>query len=137
MFENSGLVLCDHHRIECAVPVAREIQNHLAAVSRHRLLTLAIATIGRPITPLRCVLSALLIEMNVQLCTQRPFRKRLGQLRQIAGLAKQVVGRTPFHQSVKQVFINAQTRISSSRKVPRQRTKFRIVPMQEQDTCHQ
>ncbi len=91
-FRKAPLILRDQHRIEGAVPVAGNVQNHLAAVHGHGLLAAAIAPIGRLVLALRRIICALFIEMDIHLCAQRAFRQRLGQLRQDAALAKQVTG---------------------------------------------
>lgn len=82
------LILGDQHRIERAVPVTGDVQNHLAAVGGHRLLAAAIAPIEGLVVALRRLLGALFIEMDVHFSAQRTFRKCLGQFCQDAGLAK-------------------------------------------------
>ena len=74
----SALILGDQQRVEGAVAVARDVQDDLAGVGRHRLLAAAVAAIGRPVMALRRVFCALLAKMLFHLGRQRAFRQRLG-----------------------------------------------------------
>ncbi len=103
----------DQQRIERAVAVAGDVQNHLAAVGGHRLLAAAIAPIGRIILPGSWQIGMLLVQMRIKAHTQRTFRQRLRQFRQNAALAEQIARITALHQLVQEVFVYAHTRVSS------------------------
>ena len=109
----AALIFGDQQRIEGAVAVAGDVQNHLPAVGGHRLLAAPVPPVWSLILALRGLADALRVEVNVHLGAQRTLCQRLGQFRKYARLAKQIAGRPAFHQPVQKVFVDAHTWVSS------------------------
>ena len=125
----TALILGDQQRIKGAVTVAWNVQDNLPAVGDHRLPAAPVAAVRGLVLALRHLVGALTVQMNVHLGAQRALCQRLGQLRKYARFAKQIAGRSAFHQPVQKVFVDAHAWVSSSGGLPRQSTKFSTVSL--------
>src|SRR6056297_3346753 len=80
----TALVFGDQQWIEDAVPIARDVQDGLAVIGRHRLAATAIAAVACLILALGSFFGALPAKVFLHLGRQRAFRQRFRQLGKIA-----------------------------------------------------